>query len=274
MYECDGATHVFTVDWTGRTYNAVVIYGILCAVVLFVFWPGPYRIFNEVNISVIILIGVPIAAFLWAIWIQLRPSVQQSVVLQTGPEGVGSYILHGANIRWNDLSDIKFTAASSARMRFRVGDWFTAIIIFVSLFLLSKTYPNQYRLKIILKLKENSPSWMAVQRKWELWHRNTISIALTLPVEEQIQAALALRATFAYYGGERAARLMRGVRQADMKQTFQLLEQGGTDTSWIDNVSWDVAPWLGGKKLPEIPQHPDFSLPPRDNPDAPPLPRS
>jgi hypothetical protein len=202
------------------------------------------------NIPQIIFSGAVIAVFLWVAWTQIKSSVQKAIVLQVGPAGVSSYYLHDKIIRWADLHDIQINAAAYA----------------------GKGANNvNFVLKVILIPRENSPSWVAIQRKWIFWHRNRIRILLTaLPTEEQVQAALALRATFAYYGGERAARLMLGVRQVQMEKTFQALDIA----SWIGNVSWDTATWLGGKQLPEIPQHLDFSLPPRDNPDAPPLPRS
>jgi len=133
----------------------------------------------------------------WATWLFIRPFVQKAVALRVSSDGIGTYSLHDRTIPWADLRDI--TIVSSA-----YGD------------------PTPYVLRVALKLKENSPSLVAIQRKWAFRRRDGVGIPISdLPGEEQIQAVLALLVAFAQYRDERMASSVQGISRDRMKQSLR-----------------------------------------------------
>ena len=178
----------------------------------------------------ILVIGFFMVLVIYVLWARIMPVAKKAIVLQVDPGGVSSYYLHGAIIGWADLLDIKIYDYVAKKMN--IGG--------IQVTLYWGRGPRSLRITLILR--KNSPSWLAIPRPWIFWRSNSIDIALiALPAEEQVQAVLALRAAFARYGGETAYQLMRGIRQEQMAQAFELLAG-----------------------LPEDLRHPDFSLPPRD----------
>jgi len=150
-----------------------------------------------------------------------------------GPEGVNSdfraYRFHGISIHWEDLLDFKVFAIT------RTGR------VAVNIYRGADVDGN---LIITLILKKDSPSWLAMPRKWIFWRSNSIDIPLIpLPVTEQIQAALALRTAFAHYGGggEAAARF----KQEDQMKAEAFEELG----RFLQSSRLDLA--RGSKQNPD-----------------------
>jgi len=195
------------------------------------------------------IIGLFIMIAIWLLWTYIIPVAKKAIVMQVDPVGISSdYYLRGATIRWSDLLDIKFDATGNIYIS--VGAVGNLGLLWGALSGINRLWWSgnlgATTLKLTLVLRENSPSWLALPRKWIFWRSKSIDIALTpLPAEEQVQAALALRAAFARYGGETASQLMRGIRQEQMAEAFEELAF-----------------------LPSDLRHPDFTLPPRDAPNA------
>lgn len=211
MIENHGTTYVFREKWIIQT---LIFIFFICFALFFtsvfikkawIILAGSIDIPGIIYLKIIyvaysmLMFSMPILGVLvfdFKIINQLRRKfIKKFIVLEIGSTGVKSYCFHGIEVHWGDLCDAEVISINAK---------------------------NYYKLNIILILRKNSRSWLAIQRKWIFWDKNIIRIPLDgLPAKEQVQAALALRANFAYYGGQRAARLMQGVRQIEMQEAFE-----------------------------------------------------
>jgi len=244
MYQKYGSTHIFRMSWIARNLIVLAwVCGVPCLIILGFALQSPESVsLPREQLITTLVIGFFMMMVIYLLWTRVIPTARKAIVLQVDPEGVSSYYLHGAIIRWADLHDIRInTYPYSTRKKTIPGTSLTIYWQFGGTFSFSPA-----GLEITLILRENSPSWFAIPRPWIFWRSSSIDIVLiALPAEEQVQAVLALRAAFARYGGETAYQLMRGIRQDQMAEAFEKL-------------AW----------LPEDLKHPDFTLPPRDTPDA------
>jgi len=253
MYQKHGSTHIFRMSWIARNLIAlawVIFMSTILCVGFFgmVFQAQGFRTQGtEEKIILPITFGLFILLVIHLVWTRIIPVAKKAIVLQVDPDGVSSHYLHGTTIGWSDLLDVKVAVRDYVG---RIGSFsIYARAGFTPVRMPHGVLRFPKNLKITLVLRDNSPSWLAIPRKWIFWHSGSFDILLNaLPPEEQVQAALTLRAAFARYGGEVAGRLMRGIRQEQMAEAFEELGR------WVD--------------LPENLRHPDFTLPPRDAPNA------
>ena len=246
MYHQYGSTHIFRMSWNARnliTLAWVIFMSVMLCMNFFwmVFQVQGFRAQGtEEKIILPITLGLFTLIVIHLLWTRIMPAAKKAIVLQVDPGGVSSYYLHGAIIGWADLLDIKIDTYPYRTRKKNIAG--IPVTVYWGLGARRYSSGRPAGLKITFILRENSPSWLAIPRPWIFWRSSSIDIALiALPAEEQVQAVLALRAAFARYGGETAYQLMRGIRQEQMAQAFELLAF-----------------------LPEDLRHPDFSLPHRD----------
>jgi len=249
MYKKYGSTHIFRMSWIARNLIALAWVIFMSTILCVGFFGMVFQVqgFRAQGITEEIILPITFGLFILLVihlvWTRIIPAAKKAIVLQVDPDGVSSYYLHDAIIRWADLLDIKIDTYPYRARKMSVGG--IPITVYWGIGVRRNSGPPA-GLKITFILRENSPSWLAIPRPWIFWRSNSIDIALiALPAEEQVQAVLALRAAFARYGGETADQLMRGIRQEQMAEAFELLAF-----------------------LPSDLRHPDFSLPPRDAPTA------
>ncbi|MDR2711204.1 MAG: hypothetical protein LBB65_07790 [Burkholderiales bacterium] len=214
MYQKEGETQIFRVVWPGRGIGFVGLFGLL--VLLFT-----VGLFVVRDVTMLLLLVASCIAF----WVSVKPFIQKTVVLQIEPEGISSHYLRGRTIGWDELLDIK-----------------------VSTVPLDK-YNYPYKLGALLILKEDAPSWPAIQRQWIFWRKNGIRISFgLLSDKEQFQATLALLVAFAQHFDEHVAQFMQE-HQDKMEQALtDLIRKKG-----IPLIGRDI-------EVPEILERAGFSF--------------